>query len=299
MAGNLDGKVQNMKCFSVNQTGAFRGIAINNEPYPHIGVGEEGRGRKYTRFPLAKDFGESFLQQTPCHDRLGWPNQSGGTCPHCGEEYIKLPEDKGWQHPDAGTVLRIPSKARITQASVIKTRAKGTLLLVPEKNDEDKRILVLVNIEAGFRGSTDWTTIEKTFTPCSYRGKRTSFVLNNRCMECKALCQEVVEDGENVYSHSVYIHPDHGGTDDYAIFRQPGITVLAEGVCAQGAAGRMGGHDVRLLIMEPNTGFRVSRAGRLYGAMSEIIVFYDGEMLHVGSRDEVFPPTSDEDGELI
>jgi hypothetical protein len=180
-----------MKAFTV-EFDVTEAIRIERTPYPHIGVGEEGRGRVYTRVPVGSLFADSL------------------------------------------------EKDLITRASVIQSR-KGTLLVVEERDPNDRRALVLVDVPAGYRGGTLW---------------------------------------EN--------------------FPSEGVKVLAEGFRAQGQAGRMGGHVVRLLILEPGATFQVTRTGRLYGAPATLVIHWDGETLRVGEPDVVFPPIDDDgSGELI
>lgn len=47
-----------MKLYTITARGVFPAIDIKTEPYPHIGLGEEGRGRKYTRFPVVQDLAD-------------------------------------------------------------------------------------------------------------------------------------------------------------------------------------------------------------------------------------------------
>lgn len=159
-----------MKVYEVTDTGVVYGVKVNLDPYPHVAVGEEGRGRVLTRVPLGRRFFESL-----------------------GEE------------------------ARVTQASIIRTK-KGTLLIVEERPG-DNRALALLRLPAGYRG-------EGWYTP--------------------------LEDG---------------------------VTVLARGRVAQGLAGRMGGHEELLVIMQPGARIRFQRTGRLYGRPSSYIISWNGHTL--------------------
>jgi len=229
-----------MRCFTVTEGGVEQGISVTATPYPHIGVGELGRGRRYYRFPVAQNFAKTL-----------------------GKNMI------------------------VERASVIKTLKKGTLLLIEEKNSLDKRVIVLVNISAGFRGSTVWTHAIPEDIPCPNRGLYMS-TSDGKCDKCGVTISE-----DN-------IHPEDGYITDFKKGCPEGITILAEGYCAQGSAGRMGGHTVKLIVMEPKSIFRVERQGRLYGAPSSVIVYWDGEDMFVGTYDEIFPPSNDEDeGELL
>ena len=190
-----------MIAYTVVASHASRGVTVIPLPYPHVGVGEEGRGRQYTRVPVSQELAAGLDG-----------NRS----------------------------------TRVGRASVLVNRA-GNPFLSTERDSEDRRALVLVDIAAGFRGGTEWfgTAPDEPFPPA-------------------------------------------------------GVKVIAEGYRAQGKAGSMGSHAVRLLIMEPGTCFRVVRHGRLYGVPADRYVRWDGENLHLGTLDEVFPPVLvDADGEPL
>jgi hypothetical protein len=183
-----------MLCFDVTQLGVFEGLRLHTEPYPHVALGEEGRGRELVRFPVGRAFADKLAQ--------------------AGEE-------------------------RVLRGSVIATREKGTLLLVEERPGDTERALVALRIPAGFRGHT---TIEPT----------------------------------------------------------DGVVKLAAGRCAQGDAGRMGGHEEALLIMPPGARVTVRRFGRLYGAPAVLVVSWDGCTLRMGAPDELDPPSDEApEGELV
>lgn len=219
-----------MKCFNVSTQAVSEGIPTQKTPYLHVGVGEEGRGRKYVRVALGK---QDFSEETKS----------------------------------------------VASASVIKTAENGTILIVKEKDPSDRRALVLVNIAAGYRGGTTWTGVTTVKTPCKRRGQ---CLFDAECQNCGTK----LESGKP--------HPDDGMAYDWPAFPCTGVTVLAGGYCADGDAGRMGGHAVKLLIMEPGAMFRVSRSGRLYGAPSKRYVRWTGEKLELGSFDELFPATTEE-----
>lgn len=286
-----------MRCFTITSS-AISGdikpyLEVVAKPYPHVGVGEEGRGRKYVRFPLGQRLAESLADYVPCPRRghvVYWNNQ--GRCPDCGT-VLQKGEGEGFLHPDFGEVTKY---GQLERASVLKTH-KGTLLLIEEKDPADKRALVLVSVEGGFRGSTDWTAATSRVVPCPERG-RANAEFTSCCSKCgvdyPAKNDELLLSDEN-------IHPEEGFVKVYGAFPPAGITVLAEGYGAEGAAGRAGGpHWARLVIMEPGSVFRVRRYGRLYGGPKECYVAWDGELLRVGTWDELNPPgREDEVGVLI
>jgi len=213
-----------MKTFEIrteyNRFYLVDGIGITKDPYPHVGVGEEGRGRKYVRFPIGRNLREL---------------------------------------------------SRLETAGLIKTK-NNTLLLVEERCPDD-RALVLVNVPAGFRGSTSWTAAEYVMVACPERG-RWLFAHHG----------ELTPDGKHCASCGCLLgendkHPMEGMSRKYQEFPPQGVEILAEGRCATGQAGRAGGHAVRLLIMQIGTSFRVVRHGRLYGAPAEWFIRWDGSLL--------------------
>jgi len=245
-----------MKAFKVTKHGVYPGFSWESEPYPHIPIGEPGRGRELVRFPIASRFAES-----------------------------------------------LDTAVRIERASVLKTKQKGTLLLVEERDSSDKRALVHLAVEAGYRGGAAWTAGSKTTAPCPIRGKE---VLNTgpyaETKDGKRVCGycgiEVFPDETKIHIQ----HPDEGIVYDYPLIEEnvPNVTVLAKGYCAQGAAGRMGGHPEYLVILEPGTLLRVERTGRLYGAPPVKYLYWDGGNLLFGTFDEIFPPSDEpEEGEGI
>lgn len=62
--------------------------------------------------------------------------------------------------------------------------------------------------------------------------------------------------------------------------------VLAEGVIAQGNAGRMGSGSQHVAIMPANTVFRTAYSGRLYGAPSEHFYIFDGDKIISVTKEE-------------
>jgi hypothetical protein len=246
-----------MKCFTATDNEIRACIHFTVDPYPAVEVGEAGRGRKLARVPIARSLAESImLSATSNHT----------TRASVSNAYI------------------------LTDASVIRTREKNTLLIVEERDGPDYRAMVLVNVTAGYRGSTAWTSVTGEVL-CPKRGEASCFM--HECGQCGAVYVAVADrHGWNM------VHPDEGIVP--APFPPAGITILAEGAEAQGDAGRMGGHDVRLLIMEPGSSFRVHRYGRLYGAPAERIISWDGQEMKIGTLDEIHLP-SDEvaDGDVI
>ena len=66
---------------------------------------------------------------------------------------------------------------------------------------------------------------------------------------------------------------DHSGfRGSWSLREQQGITILAEGTCAQGDAGRMGGGPEYLLVVAEGGSALIHRTGRLYGQPSVLKV---------------------------
>ena len=277
-----------MKCFTVTEAKVAPSLKVSMAPYPHIGVGEEGRGRTYVRFPVAQRFAASLAERIPCPARRdrklvlpSW-SKSMKQC-ECGETYQPCGGD-WYEHPDRGerTVYR-----SIERASVIRTREKRTLLLVEEQNPQDQQALVLVNVSAGFRGSTHWCGAGRT--PCPRRGETLAYEW--QCPTCGCMLPAGSQLGHCIHpADQGWIYDDVPNT----------LTALAEGWEAQGDAGRMGGHVVKLIIMEPGCVFQVIRSGRLYGEPAHRYVAWDGETLRLGTRDEIWPPADElPEGEVV
>lgn len=63
--------------------------------------------------------------------------------------------------------------------------------------------------------------------------------------------------------------------------------ILAEGYCAQGDAGRMGGGHEYLIALQPGEGFSIQRSGRLYGSSDLICFSWNGEFLSKKERVDI------------
>lgn len=291
-----------MQTFTVASKGASDSIAIAREPYPHIAVGEPGRGRKLARVALAASLADKLLSQVPCISRgqQDWRDHSS-PCQYCHELTEARPNPSyagvtSHYHPDAGMMER--QNPKITEASVIRT-AKGTLLVV-EPRQGDYRALVLVDIEAGYRGGTTWESAFPVEMSCP---KRDLSSMSGTPGEVCPVCKEKLIITDADIGRQIKKHPDSGLATVRRNWREAppeGITVLAEGEKAQGIAGYMGGHMTRLIIMEPEASFRVQRHGRLYGAPDILYVRWTGEEMYVGRRDECWlPQDQPEEGELL
>ena len=139
----------NVKIYTAKENTVQQGTEVTISPYPHIGIGEEGRARQYVRFPLVDD----VVSSLPCPYRGA--KRVKQVCDLCGEKAelaqvrpdLYLPPDRGEFN---GKEVDYP--VYIYRIAVIKTRKKGTLLGVPEK-EGDNRAFVKLDIQGGFRGS--------------------------------------------------------------------------------------------------------------------------------------------------
>lgn len=172
--------------------------------------------------------------------------------------------------------LKAEKKKTLERTSVLKLQDQ-TLILAEERNPDDRRALALVQISAGFRGSTKWTAANDDMAVCQNSERHRNGYGN--CSSCGVTWPE----GQD--------HPAGKTLHMWGTFPSPGVKVIAEGYCAQGDAGYAGGHAEKLLIMEPCSAFRIVRLGRLYGVPSRRYVRWTGEVMEVGSWDELFPPS--------
>ena len=67
----------------------------------------------------------------------------------------------------------------------------------------------------------------------------------------------------------------------------PAMQILAEGATAQGDAGRMGGGTEYIAVMPERTVFRTAYSGRLYGAPSEHLYWYNAGEMVCGTPEEL------------
>lgn len=224
---------------------ATAGIVATATPAgPAILLGEDGRGRRLACVPLGSRTPPT-LAPAPSADR---------------------------RDQVAGIVLR---------AGFV--RAGRTVRAVAETPEDggDVRAAIAIRVPAGYRGDTGWQRYELG-SACPYRGhddlfgdfarRDVSGVDSGPCHYRH--CGEPLA-GEGLTQH----HPDTGTVDWVASLPAdtPGVTLIAEGRCAAGQAGRMGGHLEWLLIVRPETRFRIIRFGRLYGRPNNVEVRVSGD----------------------
>lgn len=141
-----------MKLYTVTYKGVEEGIQVEKDRFFFLSVGEEGRGRKLARLPMVDELGLQTMRTVSCPER-GRISMTPFSCPICGEAYT--PKNIAFRGPGfMHTVGTVEAPGVLMKASVIRTREKGTILLVPPKG-EDKKALVKLAIRAGYRGSTE------------------------------------------------------------------------------------------------------------------------------------------------
>lgn len=173
-----------------------------------------------------------------------------------GRRLVKVPLGRAF--PDVDEV----------SAADISSTSSGSPVLVPEQDKDDSRAVVLIRDRSGFRGS--WSL------SCG--------VLPPRRADAS------VEDDERRLALLEIAHqtPKRPTGPGPAWFKAGDgrVAVVAEGRCAQGAAGRMGGGSEYLIVMEPGAALTISRWGRLGGAPGRLILEWDGVALAESSWED-------------
>ena len=136
-----------MKLFTAGAA-AGTGIELMLKPFPHVGVGEEGRGRQYGRLPLGQRLTETLLAGVPVE------------CDGCGHSLHAAPcgQTLVWSTAVCdcvSTATRPKVAVRVKRASVVRSR-DGALLLVEEHPGDGERALVALRIAPGYRGGVEY-----------------------------------------------------------------------------------------------------------------------------------------------
>lgn len=238
-----------MRTFTVEGINNIKNfIEVSMEPYPHIGLGEKGRGRVYGMFPVVEE----------CIKKI--PSRS---------IYVK----------DLNMVENI---------SIIRTRNKGTLLGVPERNPGDTRCLVLSKISGGYRGGLSVRLLGNPHFVTKTCSKDNGEVFTRYCGENCDYCGGklvAVDREKDLFKHPVGYEFE---VANFTEWREGQI--VCEGYCAQGAAGRMGGWPEYLMLLEPGDTIRYSASGRLYGGDGILYLYWDGRNLKCNTYNVLFPP---------
>lgn len=217
-----------MKAYTIRDGSCAPGIALTSDPNgrPVVKVGEGGRGRKLVLVPVPH--GATIEGRT-----------AGVQCPNVGRPAFEIltPEDE--KNPSSWGRCPVCNagvdRGQTHRVSWLTEPGDGRLTEAPSsRGDEDAlSALILVTDHSGYRGA--W----------SPRKARPDAEWDDRLRREK-----------ETSTSSGWL------TDDQA----PTWRVIAQGECAQGGAGRMGGGPEYLTVLRDGEAFEVVRTGRLYGA---------------------------------
>jgi len=273
-----------MKCYTVTELEVKPYIAVSSTPYPHIEIGEDGINKTLVRFPIDRKFADSLEKVVPCPKRRR-SLRTRSLCPLCGVPGV--PEERYFRHPDEGEVTVYQA---IRKCDILSTGESKEFQLIDEMDYSDNRALVLVNISAGYYGSTKWTGANQEGLPCPDRGTILAKTAEDSCPKCGVSCIPV--------GHK-YKHPNYGTIMDWAEFPTPGITVLSQGYRSKSAYGVPCKYVVMLLVMEQGAAFRVDSKGRYIISPTDRFVIWTGKNILEGSRDEIKYKCREEDKAIL
>jgi len=273
-----------MKCYTVTELEVKPYIAVSSTPYPHIEIGEDVSNKTLVRFPIDRKFADSLEKVVPCPKRRR-SLRTRSSCPLCGLPGV--PEERYFRHPDEGEVTVYQS---IKKCDILSIGESKEFQLIDEMDCSDNRALVLVNIAAGYLGTTKWMGATKEELPCLNRGTILANTVEGCCPRCGVSCTPV--------GHK-YKHPNYGTITDWAEFPTPGITVLSHGYRAKSEYGLPSKHVVMLLLMEQGASFRVERTGRLLVSPTDRFVIWTGKNLLKGSKNEIKYQCHEEDKAIL
>lgn len=118
--------------------------------------------------------------------------------------------------------------------------------------------VVLIRDHSGFRGS--WSLRQYAEGRCPLDGQLVGAEHKYTCPYC----------GDYLYGAADGVK--HGAAPGLPVKATDLGKLIAEGRCAQGDAGRMGGGPEYLLALKPGTRFSIQRQGRLYGSPGRLNV---------------------------
>lgn len=235
---------------------------------PAVSLGEAGRGRTLTRLPLegpappATCTGNVTTRTFPHWGTPRWQARCSG----CDTRRYTGPEDpegplygvgEGATEAEALAELRHgPPKDPTPRVLGGALARHGHLWRVAPGPAEGEACAVLVRDQSGYRGT--WTlTGDPTPTGCPLAGEYSE--TSHLCASCGVEVSPWTRHADYTYG--------------------PAPRVLAQGMCAQGDAGRMGGGAEVVVVLRPGGGFVVRRAGRLYGREARVYYRWDGTTL--------------------
>lgn len=194
--------------------------------------------------------------------------------------------DKKVSNVGIGHRFRIHNSGLLSKVNVILTKDKKTKLIVPPKKAiEDNRALVLVDIDPGQSGTCQWVS-GVTMSVCPNRNKR--YELDEICSWpiCE-LCGDQLNRQENCF-----MHQDAGEIDaelnieDFssAEVSSGKIEMIAEGF--KKFAGAQ--YPVKLLVLHPDSKFKIVRTGSVADGTSELFISWDGNFLDLKKNNQAY-----------
>lgn len=178
----------------------------------------------------------------------------------------------------------------IHAAEVGQTQAGNSKLLSCSKENTTERIIVVFRTKIGYRGSNSHTgDIANEWWELDYWHKPDA---EKAGVEVKPRYtrEEVQKYSQRIMriAYPVKYHQcrwDDGFKRHVEFHPFPG-EIIADGIIAQGAAGRMGSGKQLIALMPKNTVFRTGYSGRLYGAPSAHYYVWTGEKLLFATLEE-------------
>lgn len=184
-------------------------------------------------------------------------------------------------------------------AYYIRSRSKGTLLLV-EEHAESPQAIVKLAVAPGRGGAVRYTGATFASAPCPLRGQRLypqdlAPAFSGEAEERVEVCRRCGDPARFVGAWEGWLHGDSGEIPDYdplpvrrgtASFDDPqgrgGLRILAEGT--QPIEGGAGTYSELLVVLEPDVSFRVERYGEARkGDPREMLCRWNGRELTVES----------------
>lgn len=245
-------------------------VSNDSDGFRFVAVGQSGRGRRLVKVPVHRN-----LDGGPCpllgQDEGDLPSDHRGPyrCPRCGAPWSANISPEGgryFAHPESH-----PNREGVWATDIRPARSGRTVVLHPEADPADRRALVYLRDRSGFRGS--WRLVCGVLPPPPDDFPSAGFDPDPDGV--RAAREEMVRRD----------HPTPRPQEDFSqgpVWWPAGdgrVAVVAQGECAQGAAGRAGGGPEYLMVMEPGATMTVIRSGRLYGHPSRLILKWDGESL--------------------
>ena len=208
-------------------------------------VGEKGRGRELAVIPVID------APIVSCPDQnvvVKWA--SANICPKCGVKCERLSEEE-ILHPLEGWIT-----GKLMFAEIGQTRAGKPKFLAKDMATTEDAIICVFRTRIGYRGGNAHTG-DRVGWKCSCGATGEDICPPAECPEC----------GKTGWGQPVPVFAEFPGK------------VLARGIIAQGAAGRMGSGEQIIAMMPRDVVFRTAYSGRLYGKPGSHYYKFDGKRI--------------------